>query len=186
MGRRGEGGRRISRRLPPVSPSSGAAESGVEQLLSSSAAGPGPGAGGRRRGPGRRGLSTALPATRWFWLRDSRAEAPDSERLSQPPCRAGRWGRRGESAPPDRQPGSAGVRRAPSAPLDGGWLLFLGVSQPRSGQDQHPRCRGWPWPGADPALRLRTADSGTRLGFSCKRVLSLCRGSFKLSFQTVN
>lgn len=143
-------------------------------------------AGGRRRGPGRRGLSTALPVTRWFWLRGSRAAALDSERLSQPLCGAGRWGEArgvGSSRP------AAGERRCPASSLrlaDGGWLLFLGVSQPRSGRGQQPRCRGWHWPGAHPALRLRTADSGTRLGFSCKRVLSLCRGSFKLTFQTVN
>lgn len=97
-------------------------------------------AGGRRRGPGRRGLSTARPVTRWFWLRGSRAAALDSERLSQPPCGAGRWGRRGESAPPDRQPGSAGVRRAPSAPL-----MEAGCS---SWEFRNPEAAGVSSPGA--------------------------------------
>lgn len=72
------------------------------------------------------------------------------------------------------EPAPSAARRRRAAPLGKGgwwwwwWLRFPGVSQrPRRGGGQRPRCRGKPWPGADPgpALPLRTAGSGARSGF---------------------
>lgn len=72
------------------------------------------GAGGRRRGPGRRGLSTALPAARWFWLRGSRAAALDSEPFSAA-VRGGEG--RGGGAGSRLLPRAAGERRCPASSL---------------------------------------------------------------------
>lgn len=139
---------------------------------------------GGRRGPGRGGLSTALPVSRWFWLRGSRAVALDSERLSLPPCGAGRWGRRGQSAPSGSRGAPVSGELPPPRSVEAGCSCWSFATPKRPGSAAPvPRLALARRPARAPPSHRRLGNS---LGFSCKCILSLCRGSFKLSFQTVN
>lgn len=128
MGRAGEGEGGFRGDFP-VSPSSGAAELCVEQLLSSSSATrPGPGVGGEGRGGGAfyRAAHDQMVLVK---------ELPGGgSGLGAPFSAAVRGGEVGEARAvgSERQPGSAGVRRAPSAPLGGGWLLLLEFRNPEA------------------------------------------------------